>query len=304
MTRETTTSTLCFPDGLKSCFACCPPIRPAGYEHVLHRNIIRRMLRENTATFLKEDRNRVSIRGFSCWALGYLDRDYRLPGCLLHPSLNDGVDLRYRVNYGGKCQRETCPEAKTFSLLPPPIKAFWSHLADGLDSFSYSSRSINLLFRMMNWGSPLLQWISVAEGQKRFTGESFLRAYPFFTTSLPPRGHAYLLRRLIVDDRSLHRLKSIPFKHAFERFSSDLVVQVMIQRPQTILGAQALRNEEDRAPSYVHHLQLDRDFGDFLRLTLRVTQATLEDALAIKHEVDTRIQMFRDEGPPPASPIA
>ncbi len=39
-----TNPTLCLPDTGKSCFACCPPIRPAGYEHVQHINIIKRIV--------------------------------------------------------------------------------------------------------------------------------------------------------------------------------------------------------------------------------------------------------------------
>jgi hypothetical protein len=279
------TSTLCFPDGLKSCFACCPPIRPAGYEHLTHQNIIRRILRENTGSFVKKDRTTLPIRGFSCWALGYLDEDCLIAGCLLHPCQNDGVDLRFRVDYGEKCQRESCPEAKTFEKLSPRMKEFWIHLADGLDSFSYSARSTSLLFRMINWGALLLELICAAEGEEKFTGESFLKAYPFFTTPLPPRGHAYLLSRL-VDDTNLHWLRSPRFRDAFERLASDL---------QSLCRAQGSGNAGRQARSYVHLLPLDRNLSDLLRLTLHVTQASLEDALAIKEKVDASIEMLRKE---------
>ena len=294
MPYDLKTSTLCFPDDLKSCFACCPPIRPAGYEHQTHKNIIKRILRENTDSFVKEDRMKRPIRGYSCWALGYLDQDCRLPGCLLHPCRNDGIDLRYRVDYGEKCQREYCPEAKTFAGLPSHVKAFWVGLADGLDSFSYSSRRTNLLFRMMNWGEPFLHFISGAEAEEKLTGDSFLKIYPFFTNPLPPRGHAYLLGRLI-DEKNLHWLKSTPFKNAFERFSSDLVASTG-QKAQTLTRAQKPGNAEGQPGSHVHLLPLDRNFSDFLRLTLHVTQATLEEALTIKEEVDVRIEAFRKEG--------
>jgi hypothetical protein len=108
----------------KNLFRLLPPIRPVGYEHIRHKNIIERMLRENTLAFNKEDRGLSPITGFSCWALGYLDEEYRRIGCLLHPFQNDGVDLRYRVDYGSKCCRESCPESKTFSDLDPCAKEF------------------------------------------------------------------------------------------------------------------------------------------------------------------------------------
>lgn len=285
MPHDLSISTLCFPDGVKSCFACCPPIRPAGYEHATHRNFTRRILRENTDSFLRGDRSTLPIRGFSCWALGYLDKDCRIAGCLLHPWQNDGVDLRYRVDYGEKCRRESCPEAKIFERLPPHVKGFWIHLADGLDSFSYSATSTNLLFRMMNWGAPLLEAICAAEGNEKFTGESFLKAYPFFRSPLPPRGHAYLLDRLL-DGKNLHWLRLTRFKDAFEGLSSGL---------QTLSRSQGAGSDQGPPRSYVHLLPLDRNLGDFLRLTLGVTQGSLEESLAIKEKVDARIEMFRKE---------
>ena len=280
MPPDLKTGTLCFPDGLKSCFACCPPIRPAGYEHATYRNIIKRILRENTGSFVKEDRATHPIRGFSCWGLGYLDKDCRLPGCLLHPSQNDGIDLRYRVDYGEKCRRESCPEAKTFAKLTPQVKAFWIHLADGFDSFSYSSRSTNILFRMMNWGEPLLHLIPATEGEGTFTGESFLKTYSFFTTSLPPRGHAYLLGRLI-DEKKIHWLKSIAFKDAFERFSLDLLGNFSQCLPATPTS------------SLVHLLHLDRDFTDFVRLFLGITRIGNEEALDLKCRIDAEVEKTR-----------
>ena len=95
-------ATLCVPDAQRSCFACCPPIRPAGYEHIQYRNMVMRMLRENTKGFAAGGGGRSPITGFSCWALGYLDENFRQVGCLLHPAMNNGKDLRYRVGFGEK----------------------------------------------------------------------------------------------------------------------------------------------------------------------------------------------------------
>jgi hypothetical protein len=138
---------------------------------------------------------------------------------------------------------------------------------------------------MMNWGAPLLELICAAEGEEKFSGETFLKAYPFFRTPLPPRGHAYLLDRL-VDEKNLHWLSSEHFKDAFEGLSSHL---------QTLFPAQKFGTPESQPRSYVHLLPLDRNLSDFLRLTLRVTQASLEDALAVKEKVDASIEMFRKE---------
>ncbi|MBL7211240.1 MAG: hypothetical protein ISS61_02540 [Desulfobacteraceae bacterium] len=61
-----TKPTLCLPDTEKNCFACCPPIRPAGYEHLQHTGIVKRMLRENTRAFAGKGAAISPITGFSC----------------------------------------------------------------------------------------------------------------------------------------------------------------------------------------------------------------------------------------------
>ncbi|MFH0844586.1 MAG: hypothetical protein V1930_03855 [Pseudomonadota bacterium] len=116
--------TLCFPDHEKSCFACCPPIRPAGYEHIQYRDILKRFLREDTESFKKRNDAIGPITGLSCWALGHMYNSFKQVGCMLHPAQNDGVDLRYRVDYGEKCSRETCREEKIFSKLDKNDRVF------------------------------------------------------------------------------------------------------------------------------------------------------------------------------------
>jgi hypothetical protein len=272
--------TLCFPDSRKSCFACCPPIRPAGYEHLQYTNINKRILRENTASFLRDERTIVPITGFSCWALGYVDKNYRLVGCLLHPCQNEGLDLRYRVNYDTKCRRESCREARTFSALGLSAKRFWLHLADGLDSFSYSSRRMNFLFRMIDWGSHVLNVMAVAECGRTHTKGSFLTVYPFFTTLLWPRAHAYLLNRLI-DTENVHLLKSTLFRPEFEHLAANLASRV----------AQKLVHRTDGP--HVHRLSLDQDFLDFLRLSLGVRRMNGQEAMLVKEDVDGTIEKWK-----------
>jgi hypothetical protein len=272
--------TLCFPDRRKSCFACCPPIRPAGYEHLQYTNINKRILRENTASFSRQERTVVPITGFSCWALGYVDKDYRLVGCLLHPCQNEGMDLRYRVDYDTKCRRESCREAGTFSALGLSARRFWLHLADGLDSFSYSSRRMNFLFRMIDWGIQVLNVTAVAECGRTHTKESFLTEYPFFTTLLRPRAYAYLLNRLI-NAGNVHLLESMPFKTEFEHLAAKLVSRV----------ARKLVHRTDGP--YVHRLSLDQDFLDFLRLSLGIRRMSAQDAILVKEDVDGTIEEWK-----------
>jgi hypothetical protein len=276
--------TLCHPDGEKSCFACCPPIRPAGYEHLLYRNTVRRFLAENTRRFDGEVRQVYPITGFSCWALGYLDSGYRQIGCLLHPARNSGNDLRYRVDYWDKCSRETCPESKVFSCLDIRERRFWLHLADGLDSFTYSSRRVNPLFSLLGWGAPLLSLIASAEGGKILGRDSFFHEYPFFTTSVFPRAGAYLINS-IVDRETVHILQDPRFREAFER---------LFLRVTESCGA-GTRCRTQGLP--VHRMDLDRDFLDFLRLGLRIPRIQPHEAVAVKDRLDHFLEGFRSGRP-------
>ncbi|MBW2128772.1 MAG: hypothetical protein JRH13_05355 [Deltaproteobacteria bacterium] len=276
---EKDTITLCSPDDRKTCFGCCPPIRPPGYEHVQYRGMVQRMLRENTRTFDKAGRDVVPITGFSCWALGYLDPDYRRIGCLLHPARNGGRDLRYRVDYGEKCRRETCPEAKTFSLLDEREKSFWMNLADDLDSFSFSSRKRNPLFTLLGWGPRLLQWIAGKERGKHFTADLFFKTYPFFKTTLSPRANAYLLYRGMTPD-TLHLLKEPGFRMEFEDFSGNVAAALAGGAPETPEGIPIFR------------LSMDEHFRDLLRLFLRRSRIPVEAALCLKADVDRMVQSF------------
>lgn len=316
--------TLCAPDGQKTCFACCPPIRPSGYEHIRYKTIIQRVLRENTLCFRTQDREISPITGFSCWALGYLDKEYRRIGCLLHPASNNGVDLRYRVDYGEKCSRESCPESKVFASLDEDSKRFWLALADGLDAFSYSSRKHNPLFSILGWGSDLLGLIPPAEGYKAYKKEAFFDAYPFLEPRVSARAPVYLAKCLIKGE-NVHLLKNAAFGEEFERFSSSLSSKLgkavgvnslltslpgspateategrEIAPPPPLASKGLGENVSDSACSKgsqrkhpVHRLPLDRDFLDYLRLFAGIKKLGLEEALLLKRLADEALARFR-----------
>jgi hypothetical protein len=275
-----TKPTLCFPGNGKSCFACCPPIRPAGYEHIQYKNIVKRMLFENTSEYHTKGKGIFPITGFSCWALGYLDKDCGLVGCLLHPARNEGVDLRFRVDYGKKCERESCPEAKVFLELGIREGLFWLHLSDDLDSFSYSSRKLNPLFKMTGWGADLLNLVAVHEKGRVMTRESFFRSYPFFFNQASPRANAYLLSQLVTED-NVHVLKTESFSARFETFSQHLASQLKRVLPPG-----------NEAP-YTHLLGFDNRFLDYLRLSVGISRVNREEAVRLKDFVDEALLEFK-----------
>jgi hypothetical protein len=268
------------PDDDKSCFACCPPIRPAGYEHLPYRNMVKRMLRENTAGFDPGLRSVQSIRGYSCWGLGYLEPRRRLVGCLLHPARHGGVDLRFRIDYGEKCRRESCPDSKTFLALTPAAKRFWLTLSEGLDSFAYSSRKENPLFSILGWGGAVLDMIAETGSDRPLARGSLPVEYPLFASALVPKANAYLLRRLVVPG-GVRLLRSVEFRMAFERFSGK--VSDSLARDPGSKG--------NGTPS--HLLGMEQDFQDFMRLHLRIARIDPDEALLLKKEVDRRLEDLR-----------
>ena len=282
-------TTLCFPDGETSCFACCPPIRPAGYEHGRYETMVKRVLRENTRAYRAEEREVRPITGFSCWALGYLDPDCRLVGCLLHPARHGGEDLRFRVDFGEKCRRETCPEADVFDRLEPEARAFWLRLADGLDAFAYSSRLRNPLFRFLNWGPTVLRRIQRdAQGREPcHSAASLERAYPILASPLAPRGWAYPVERLCALGGT-GLLRKAETAGSLERGLRSLILR--IRRERTVPGPAD-------AP-HTHRLPLERPFLDFLRLTAGIHRLPYEDARTLKALVDEAVE--RISGTPPA----
>jgi len=271
---------LCLPDNQKSCFACCPPIRPSGYEHIQYRRSVERFLRENTHQFDPQEKSVKPIIGFSCWALGYLDEDFRLIGCLLHPAVNMGEDFRYRIDYGEKCGREACRESMIFRGFDNEEQIFWLNLSRGLDSFAYSSRIENPLFNMLNWGSHILKLITARESKIKFDGLSFFRAYPFFTGQVNPKACAYLLNRL-VNSENIHVLKKNGFKECFSNFLTNLNKALHREFPAEEKG------------KYVHQLELDNDFLDFLRFSSKRVKMELSQAEKLKEMTDEALKRLK-----------
>ncbi len=271
--------TLCFPDKAKTCFACCPPIRPKGYEHIQYRSINSRIFRENTSNYTKLRKDIIPITGFSCWALGYLDEEFKLIGCLLHPARNQGKDLRYRIDYGEKCRRESCWESRAFKQLSPEGKRFWLGICDGMDSFEYSSRKHNLLFRLLGWGPKLLEIIAAYEQATKITKMLLFEKYPFFETRLDPRSNTYLLN-FFIRDGGISLLRDYKFRVQFEQCFYDLkheITQIYIENPE--------------AP-YTHLLNMDPEFLDFVRLGLGIRKIGRKAASKIKEMVDGKLQSY------------
>ncbi len=138
-----TCSSLCQPGRGLSCFACCPPIRPAGYDHADHRGSLRRLFSESRAAHLRGELPLRPMVGYSCPGLGFLDGAGRMVGCLLHPArhpeLGPGQDPRLATGYAAKCARESCPQARAYAEIKPSVQARLLGLCEGLDAFAFSS---------------------------------------------------------------------------------------------------------------------------------------------------------------------
>ncbi|MCX7822483.1 MAG: hypothetical protein N2260_03445 [Syntrophobacterales bacterium] len=262
---------LCTPFDDTSCFRCCPPIRPSGYDHIDYISSLKREFREN--------RNRISSRkilprpivGFWCWALGYIDDHFKTIGCLLHPARNRGVDLRFLTGYGAKCAREICYEAREFLKLSKKSQLFWLELARGLSSFYFSSPRANPLLHLLRWGGSLLEVIRDVADRRFWTAtEAVWRLEFLLRADLNPR--AWKLPVEIA-------LAVVSDREDVEVFlGSDFffrLTQLWIDK-----GYGVSMNYEEMP--YVHFLSIDDSLKDFIKFFLGVPKMTLNQALELR----------------------
>lgn len=264
MGHKLKTSSLCCPDDDKSCFACCPPIRPAGYDHLDHRRILTRQFWENTGALEKEGPREKIIVGYSCWGLGFLDKKGKRIGCLLHPSRNQGRDLRDLTGYGDKCRRELCPEAGLFSQLVPESARLVLGLADGLDSFTFSSRKTNPAFRLLNWGEQIIGRLTEAE-PGGLPVDEYRSRYAFLAEVLDPAKDAFPIESLL-EKRDLEGLNQPAFLIEYRRIMAEFAGRHRLVAEPAFDGR-----------PYLHHLGLSATFRSFLRHALGWTRADQDD---------------------------
>ena len=261
MAGEEAMNSLCRPRQELSCFRCCPPIRPAGYDHLDHRAQITRLLRENTTALSQNDPQPQPIIGLSCWGLGFLDASERLVGCLLLPAQNRGRDRRGLIGYGQKCAREVCPQAQVFTALPSPVQEAAIALCQGQDSFAFSSPQTNPLWGLLAWGEEVIA-ASLA-GWRSGAGPWFA----YLTSHPRPKARAYLLARVFqsFDPSEFGQLDP-------DRFEAE--AEALCRR----LGP--LSSSPLGAAPYLHRLDLEPGVADVLRFGLGLNR--LDPAPALK----------------------
>jgi hypothetical protein len=261
-------SELCRPDDDKSCFRCCPPIRPAGYDHLDFRGFLSREFRENRRRIVEQGTSGREITGFSCWGLGFLDPAGRRIGCLLHPARHDGEDLRDRTGYGPKCRRELCPESLTFKGLPSALAGFVLGLADGLDSFEYSSPRANPIFRLLRWGPTVVAALAEAENF-RLSRDVYREKWSMLDAGLSPEIHRLGLE-ILLEERPLDFIaeRADALLEATERFIEE---------------SRAVYSLPVRNRPFVHRLGLPEPLARFMAGVLSRPRATVKEAEEI-HE--------------------
>jgi hypothetical protein len=253
-------SDLCRPDSQRSCFRCCPPIRPADYDHRDHRTFLTREFLENTQSLRNGLPSNRPITGFSCWGLGFLDRDRRLVGCLLHPAANQGRDLRDLTGYGEKCRRELCREARALAGLTADLADFVLGLSVGLDSFDYSSPRVNPAFRLLEWGPVVAAALSAAE-PSGLNRDDYLARYDWLAQDLVPARDRFALEHLLASG-NLSDLSRPGFLEAYRQ------VVLSFTRRRRLSQAQPLSNGP-----YLHQLGLPDGFVLFLKTQLGLQRA-------------------------------
>ena len=123
---------MCHPDSVKSCGACCGLYNYRGAS----RSSLERRLKNRTKLFRSLERYTPetlesfanSVRKtepqaklletiYNCEFLGFVDSGFRRVGCLLHPCLHGGLDLRSCSFYGAElCDGHLCLSFQKLSL--------------------------------------------------------------------------------------------------------------------------------------------------------------------------------------------
>ena len=115
---------LCQPDAMKSCAACCGIYNYTdntrdsleqrfGYRTRLFFRVREKALAiEDYQTIIRhrENSKRIYITIYTCEFVGFLDERFKRVGCMLHPLMNQGKDLRVISFYGQDiCNGHFCP---------------------------------------------------------------------------------------------------------------------------------------------------------------------------------------------------
>lgn len=276
LARKQEPVSLCAPEADLSCFGCCPPIRPHHYDALQYVGSLKREFAENRENFTKSGPSYRPIVGYSCWGLGYLDKNRSRIGCLLHPCRNEGRDLRHLIDYGNKCQRESCRPSRFFSLLPAEGQFFWLPLVRGMNPFYYSSPRANPLFHILLWGCNVLETMRKLAGRMDWTVTELLFHRPFLISpSWNPRIHSYLFRLVLgvleETDGNTERTESLcrklwPEVLAHSGFSpSDATRDTLV---------------------HTHKLDFDEDYLDLLRLGFGWSKTTRHHAQRVKEKIE------------------
>lgn len=275
------TRSLCVPDPGRSCFGCCPPIRPAHYDPLDWVSSLKREFREHRELFAQSPLLPKPIVGFSCWALGYLDADGLQIGCLLHPARHAGQDLRHLTGYMEKCARERCLQAKHFDRLSFWTQSYWLGLTEGLGSFYYSSPKANPLFHLLLWGPAVLEKLAALGRMRSLHVTELVHQYPFLIhETWNPRGHRFLMETILEKSREA----VLPDNHHLEETAKKL---------HEAIGGELVRLQEalSRPPRlYVHRAGLSDAFADYLRGVYGIMKANSEGLCRIRERACTWVQ--------------
>lgn len=191
---------LCAPVAGVTCFHCCPPIRPADHDTWPAKDTLQPILEQNTRNFEHNLSDPQPIDGTHCWALGFLNGDARLAGCLLHPARHKGKDLRPLTGFGEKCARELCLEARVFDNLTPEEQKRCLACAPTDDPFRFSSRSENPLMRLLAFEDSVMRGILEREQNRPLSRNLVLADYAPLFGQLDPTVDGYWLTRIVQKD--------------------------------------------------------------------------------------------------------
>ena len=150
-----------------SCGACCGMYNWTGH----NRQMVLELLSMQTEYYLNSSRDELDLvrlkkeiskkrpaaryqKIYNCEFLGFIDRDKKRVGCLLHPELNGGVNLRGISHHG----RETCDQAKctAYSYLREQEAELVAKAADDWYLYGLCLTDLDLINEFLNIASEMV----------------------------------------------------------------------------------------------------------------------------------------------------
>jgi hypothetical protein len=176
----------------------------------------------------------------------------------------------------------------TFEELSWKAKKFFLGATRGMDSFEYSSRIYNPIHGLLMWGEHMCNAIAIHEQFVLMDRDKIKDRYGALLEELSYKTDGYLIEK-IVARAGIEQVLQGPFLSRYRRWRERIVS--LLQGGMT----SALKEKKKEVRKPVHLLPVSLTFSRFMKFSLNVWQATLDEIEYLKRIIDLEIECFVSE---------